>query len=245
MIVQTLRFALAEDLDLQWELDRSPSLRLILDDSEYQRFVDAGGNGGWDFIAFPMAALADYLFGNRQPEPRRDIVFKLSRAEHRCLRIVLAIGEQTFLERTYSEHIFHAAFRLSGHVAPMNELFERLFESNEVSYKATLRALVRGKTPDEPLDPEYAKWQKVWADEAEKLVEPTTPPTLVAPPEPSIPFPVAAKAGSVPAGPFKIQQLRMYASILASGKDLPNNLSEAGRNQVLAYYTQHHQAGSA
>lgn len=247
MIVQLLRFALADDLELQWEPDRSSSLRFILDDPEYHIFAEAGGNGAWDYIAVPMTVIADYLFAHRQPEPRRNIVLKLSRADHRCLCIKMVIDGQMFMERTYSEHLFHAAFRLSGHAPPVNELFERLFDSNSASYKEAIRAMVRGKVSDEPSDPEYAEWQKVWADDAEERAKPEAKPTLVVPPEPSVPVPVpvSAKASAMPSGPFKLQQLRLYANVLASGKDLPNNMSEAGRNQVLAYYTQHRQAGSA
>ncbi|WKZ28613.1 MAG: hypothetical protein QY323_03675 [Patescibacteria group bacterium] len=243
MIVQSLRFALAEDLDLMWEPDRNPSLRFILEDPEYRRFVDAGGNGAWDHITLHLSVIADYLFGHQQPAPRRNLVVRISRAEHQCLRIAFKIDDHVFMERTYSEHLFHAAFRMSGHVPAVNALFERLFDSNEVSYRDALRAMVHGTAADEPPDPEEAKWRNVWIDEVEERAEPK--PAVVTPPEPAILVPVHAKTIRVPAGPFKLQQLRMYAGVLASGKNLPDNLSEDGRNQVLAYYTQHHQVGSA
>lgn len=247
MIVQSLRFMLADDLDLVCEADRSPSLRFILDDAEYERFVDAGGNGEWDHITVATSVIADYLFAHRQPLPRRNIIITISRPAHGCLRIALAVTDQVFAERNYPERLFHGAFRLSKHVPSVNEFFEHLLDADRATYKQALRTIARAVVPNEPPDPEYAAWQSVWASDAEERVEPEAKPTLVTPPEPSVPVPVPApaKTGGVPAGPFKIQQLRMYASILASGKDLPSTLSEDGRNQVLAYYTQHHQAGSA
>ncbi|MFA5854173.1 MAG: hypothetical protein WC866_03730 [Patescibacteria group bacterium] len=253
MSVQLLCLELANDLHLMWEVARRPRLQLILSTYERELLQEAGGPNHWDHLDVPLSAIGEFLFDKLQPTRRHDISLAISRGAHARVRLTLCFRGEQVVEREYPEKLFHAAFRASGHVRPLEEVMDHVLETDGTDLKNALRDLANANentnAKDTSHDAERARWEEVWADEkpvAPKEIEPINVLTLFAqprqaPPEVAAPTPVSPmkllpnKSAYVPPGPLRMGQIRLYAESLANGQELPESLSHAAREQILAY----------
>jgi hypothetical protein len=249
MSVLSLCFKLANDLHMLWEATRRPRLHLMLSAHERELLQEAGGPRHWEYLDVPLSVISEFLFDKRQPVLFHDVSLVISRGVHARMRLTLCFRGEQVMEREYPEKLFHAAFRASGHVRAIEEVFTHVLETDGVDLKNAIRNLTNAHVEDVSPDAERSTWEEVWSD-VEPIAPKELPPinVLTLFPSPrqaptqhietaisSSQKPSADKDAYVPPGPLRMAQVRLYAESLANGQGLSSGLSDDAREQILAY----------
>lgn len=231
MRLLTFRVELLAGLEVRWHEGRTPCLAVTLAEDERASLRAAGGSERWDRLEAHLPQVRKYLIdGVPLPQGSRiDIV----RIDGDRVRLTFFFGRTPIAERACPERIFREALRIAERAAS----FERALAAPDGPANEASPA------PEPEVDPERAAWEAVWAEEkptASPEPPPIPPPPAVEPPATTAPVPPAKVSApsprqTVPQGPLRIAQVRLFAQALSRDGSLPASLSEAARQQVLAF----------
>jgi|GEM_PF-3715394 len=222
------RVEIAPDLDVMWEDDRPPALAFILEDDEHDRLCQAGAPEHWEYADIPVPALIDFMFEKkRRGFGKRDLACEFSRPEPGRVSMRVSFRGRPFMERIYGEDVCHAVFRICGHAKAFAQLCEEVVRQPGRAFKEELLMLIQKGAPKKP------SVERVHRET--KLPGTSRGPTAIAAPRgPAKPL-VIARPTTVPSGPLRPAQVRLYADLLGKGGSLPETLTAEAKAQILSY----------